>query len=52
MMSKKPVVPDAWDDDWEVQADDTSKNLKEATLTKAERQAQHIEANKKIWKSA
>ncbi|POS87279.1 hypothetical protein EPUL_000773 [Erysiphe pulchra] len=51
-MSKKPVIPDAWDDDWEVQADDTSKNVKEVTLTKAERQAQHIEANKKIWKSA
>ncbi|RKF61746.1 hypothetical protein OnM2_039025 [Erysiphe neolycopersici] len=51
-MSKKPVIPDAWDDDWEIQADDSPKKVKEITLTKAERQAQHIEANKKIWKSA
>ncbi|KAI6250079.1 hypothetical protein HI914_01920 [Erysiphe necator] len=51
-MSKKSFIPNAWDDDWEVQVDKTSKDVNEITLSKAERQAQHIEANKKIWKSA
>lgn len=57
-MSKKAVVPDAWDDDWESQADKADAAAEAATaeeqvkLTKAERQAQHRESNKKLWESA
>ncbi|EKD13147.1 hypothetical protein MBM_08590 [Drepanopeziza brunnea f. sp. 'multigermtubi' MB_m1] len=64
-MSKKATIPDAWDDDWESQADKAdpaaeSTNAKgpEAAadggvkLTKAERLAQHKENQKKIWENA
>ncbi|PHH60090.1 hypothetical protein CDD81_2134 [Ophiocordyceps australis] len=54
----KPPVPDAWDDDWEAQADHaTQPDAPDATtsstpLSKAERLTQHAEANRKIWESA
>ncbi|KAG5930177.1 hypothetical protein E4U42_002729 [Claviceps africana] len=60
----KSAVPDAWDDDWESQADravkedDATEHGGEASsqpapsLTKAERIMKHTEANKKIWESA
>lgn len=54
-MSKKAAVPDAWDDDWESQADkaDAAAAAEEQVkATKAERLAQHAETNKKIWESA
>ena len=57
-MGKKSAIPDAWDDDWEAQADkaDAVAELataeKEAKISKAERLAQHAETNKKIWESA
>jgi hypothetical protein len=57
-MSKKPTIPDAWDDDWEAQADkadtaaEPSKAEREVKISKAERLAQHAETNKKIWESA
>ncbi|KAH8808340.1 hypothetical protein F5884DRAFT_857878 [Xylogone sp. PMI_703] len=56
-MSKKPAVPDAWDDDWEAQADksdaaEAANPRGQVKLSKAERLAQHAELNKKIWESA
>ena len=57
-MSKKSVVPDAWDDDWESQADKAdaaaaaAKAEEEVKVTKAERLAKHAETNRKLWESA
>jgi hypothetical protein len=57
-MSKKAPVPDAWDDDWEAQADqvDAEAQAREAEeqvkITKAERLKKHAETNKKIWEKA
>jgi hypothetical protein len=56
-MSKKPAIPDAWDDDWEAVADKLdiaaeSKAQEEEKVSKAERLARHAETNKKIWESA
>lgn len=55
-MVKKSAVPDAWDDDWESQADKTDQEpvVQEdiPRTTKAERLAQHAETNKKLWQSA
>lgn len=57
-MSKKSTIPDAWDDDWEAQADradaeaESAKAENEVKVSKAERLAQHAETNKKIWESA
>jgi hypothetical protein len=57
-MSKKPAVPDAWDDDWETQADnadatiEVAKTEEQVKTSKAERLAKHAETNKKIWESA
>ncbi|PHH68166.1 hypothetical protein CDD82_793 [Ophiocordyceps australis] len=53
----KPLVPDAWDDDWEAQADQAQPSSLDAAsssapLSKAERLTQHAEANRKIWESA
>lgn len=50
-------VPDAWDDDWEAQADslphqDAPPGQESAPLTKAERLEQHAEANRRLWESA
>ena len=57
---KKTPVPDAWDDDWETQADHAAHGELEVEpepqvqvpLSKAERLAQHAESNRKIWNSA
>lgn len=60
-MAKKAVVPDAWDDDWESQADKADEAAviapvvvpeQPVKVTKAERLAKHAEANKQIWESA
>ncbi|CZT05037.1 uncharacterized protein RAG0_11272 [Rhynchosporium agropyri] len=58
-MSKKASIPDAWDDDdWNTKADqadaaaEAAKVEEQVKLTKAQRLAQHAEANKKIWESA
>jgi len=57
-MSKKTVVPDAWDDDWESQADKVdaaaaaAKADEEVKVSKAERLAKHAETNRKLWESA
>jgi len=61
MVKKKSVIPDAWDDDWEAQADkaeastSSSQILEQEPATKvskAERLAKHAESNKKLWDSA
>ena len=57
-MSKKAAVPDAWDDDWESQADKVDAEAEKANaeqqvkISKAELLARHAETNKKIWESA
>ncbi|KAH6663875.1 hypothetical protein B0J14DRAFT_450094, partial [Halenospora varia] len=57
-MSKKASTPDAWDDDWESQADkadqepEIPKVQEEVKLSKKERLAKHAQTNKKIWESA
>lgn len=57
-MSKNAAsVPDAWDDDWEAQADKEEGGVmleqpEEVKLSKAERLAKHAEENKKMWQSA
>jgi len=57
-MSRKAVVPDAWDDDWESQADkvdpevEKAKTQEQVKISKAERLARHAETNKKLWESA
>jgi hypothetical protein len=59
-MAKKAALPDAWDDDWESQADKLEDVAPSPTLaadepvkvTKAERLAKHAETNKKLWDSA
>ncbi|KAH0595663.1 hypothetical protein MHUMG1_06840 [Metarhizium humberi] len=60
----KSGIPDAWDDDWEAQADrgavEDDENHQQGgvslqasqPLTKAERITQHEEANRKMWESA
>ena len=57
-MGKKTVVPDAWDDDWESQADKTEEAATavaaedQVKISKAERLAKHAESNKQLWESA
>ncbi len=57
-MGKKTAVPDAWDDDWESQADNADRAAdiaaveEQVKISKAERLAKHAEANKQIWESA
>jgi hypothetical protein len=54
-MGKKTAVPDAWDDDWEVQADNADEAAaaeEQVKISKAERLAKHAEINKQIWESA
>lgn len=53
------AVPDAWDDDWEAQADKTVQQdvapvqvASQPGLSRAERAAHHAEANRKLWESA
>ncbi|KAJ0121238.1 hypothetical protein J7T55_008401 [Diaporthe amygdali] len=51
-------VPDAWDEDWETQADRAAKAeereppVTQAPKTKAERWAEHRELNRQIWEAA
>ncbi len=56
MAKKSTPIPDAWDDDWESQADkieDLGTGTEEPKkLSKAERLAQHAELNRQIWESA
>ncbi|KAF2638038.1 hypothetical protein P280DRAFT_88850 [Massarina eburnea CBS 473.64] len=53
MPPQKSAVADAWDDDWESQADKQDESEKEPPkLTKAQRRAQHAEFNRQIWESA
>ncbi|PNY26707.1 Uncharacterized protein TCAP_03364 [Tolypocladium capitatum] len=58
---KKAVaaVPDAWEDDWEAQADTAAaqqdaqqQDGHQVPLTKTERLTQHVETNRRIWESA
>ncbi|CCE34571.1 hypothetical protein E4U35_000161 [Claviceps purpurea] len=62
---KHSTVPDAWDEDWEVQADSAANDDDNKTehdgetplqptpsLTKAERITKHAEANRKVWEFA
>ncbi|PHH71671.1 hypothetical protein CDD80_5070 [Ophiocordyceps camponoti-rufipedis] len=54
-MKKAAAIPDAWDDNWETQADDAPTSAQQhqrPALTKAERLTQHAEANRKLWESA
>ena len=56
IMVKKATVPDAWEDDWETQADQepiqTEPSPPPGPQSKAERLAQHAEANRKLWEAA
>ncbi|KAF5025286.1 hypothetical protein F66182_2619 [Fusarium sp. NRRL 66182] len=49
-------IPDAWEDDWETQADkaenEPEQPAPQVPLSKAERLAQHAEQNRKLWESA
>ncbi|ROW16145.1 hypothetical protein VPNG_01782 [Cytospora leucostoma] len=49
-------VPDAWEDDWETQADKADQDggapIHEPPKTKAERLAEHRELNRQIWEAA
>lgn len=54
-MGKKTAVPNAWDDDWETQADKEEVEAppkEEVQTSRAERLAQHAETNKQLWQSA
>jgi hypothetical protein len=56
-MVKKATIPDAWEDDWEAQADKAEQQKvpesdEPTSLTKAERFAKHAETNRKLWESA
>lgn len=60
-MSRSGGVPNAWDDDWETQADrerTERNNAKEPqvapqpSMSRQERLQQHAEANRKLWESA
>lgn len=53
-MGKNTAVPDAWDDEWEPQVDETQPEqpTSQPPRTKAERLAHHAETNRKIWESA
>ncbi|KAH6648396.1 hypothetical protein BKA67DRAFT_661376 [Truncatella angustata] len=56
-MVKTIAVPDAWEDDWEAQADRAATEPPApepapAPLSKKERIARHAELNRKIWQAA
>ncbi|GAB7338975.1 hypothetical protein MBLNU457_5644t1 [Dothideomycetes sp. NU457] len=48
------AVPDAWDDDWQNVVDKAPTKPKAAPvmLSRAERKAQHAEANRQLWEAA
>ncbi|KAF2131425.1 hypothetical protein P153DRAFT_195285 [Dothidotthia symphoricarpi CBS 119687] len=56
MPPKKTALADAWDDDWESIADKEDSKPQtpqpEPKLSKAERKAQHVELNRRLWESA
>lgn len=51
-------IPDAWDEDWETQADRAAQAEEkeppatQAPKSKAERWAEHRELNRQIWEAA
>lgn len=51
-------IPDAWDEDWETQADRAAQAEQKETpapqapKSKAERWAEHRELNRQIWEAA
>ncbi|KAG8626360.1 hypothetical protein KVT40_005305 [Elsinoe batatas] len=47
-------VPDAWDDDWVNAADKQTSTASQApkVLSKSQRKAEHVEANKRLWDAA
>jgi hypothetical protein len=63
-MVKANKIADAWDDDWESQADklareeeaeasrSNDKTEENAAMTKAERLARHAEQQRKLWEAA
>lgn len=61
-MVKGKQIPDAWEDDWESQADQvsreedkpspTDKANETITMTRSERLAKHAEAQRKLWEAA
>jgi hypothetical protein len=57
-MGKKTIVADAWEDDWEAQADKTDEIAaaqaaeEKVKISKIERLAKHTESNKQLWQSA
>ncbi|MCJ1364098.1 hypothetical protein MMC16_003207 [Acarospora aff. strigata] len=57
-MSAKTAVPDAWEDDWEAQADKqvdephSENSLSSGKISKSERRARQAELNKKLWEEA
>lgn len=58
IMGKKDSVPDAWEDDWETQADrqekepDVTPPSPAKPLTQRERLLQHAERNRRLWEEA
>ncbi|KAI9735210.1 MAG: hypothetical protein M1834_001800 [Cirrosporium novae-zelandiae] len=54
MSGKNSAVPDAWDDDWEIQADKppSPEAKKPSKISKAERRAQQAEFNRQLWAEA
>ncbi|KAK4178660.1 hypothetical protein QBC36DRAFT_308992 [Triangularia setosa] len=58
MSENRNQLPDAWDDDWEAQADRLAKaeptgpEPPQAPLSKAERRAKHLEEQRRLWESA
>ncbi len=54
----KNKVPDAWDEDWDAQADRAASSgepegpAEAAPMTRAERLAKHEESNRRLWQSA
>ncbi|TDZ13121.1 hypothetical protein C8035_v000274 [Colletotrichum spinosum] len=56
-MSRRNATADAWEDDWETQADKLdaqaqSQAESEVKLSKAERLAKHAETNRRLWQEA
>ena len=64
IMVRGKNVPDAWDDDWESQADKLAREEEEGgaslkdksempvIMSKSERMAKHAEQQRKLWEAA
>lgn len=50
MSKDSAFAPDAWNDDWNTQANKPQSEA--APLSRSERLAQHAETNRKLWQSA